>query len=91
MNSASYYYVDDEDVASQRVAESLGGTGTIRMHCFQKRSERVHALCEHRRVLDTAPPWRRWRWPKQADPNHHRVRSASNPIIAVSTCDCRDK
>jgi GNAT superfamily N-acetyltransferase len=36
MNSAWYYYVDDENIASRRVAESLGGAGTIRMHCFQK-------------------------------------------------------
>jgi ribosomal protein S18 acetylase RimI-like enzyme len=37
MNSAAYYYVDDANIASRRVAESLGATGKIRMHCFQKR------------------------------------------------------
>lgn len=36
MTSASYYYVDDENIASRRVAESLGATGRIRLHCYQK-------------------------------------------------------
>jgi ribosomal protein S18 acetylase RimI-like enzyme len=36
MDSAAYYYVDDANIASRRVAESLGATGKIRMHCHQK-------------------------------------------------------
>jgi ribosomal protein S18 acetylase RimI-like enzyme len=36
MNAAAYYYVDDENIASRRVAESLGGVGRIRLHCYQK-------------------------------------------------------
>lgn len=36
LDSASYYLVDDENIASRRVAESLGATGRIRLHCYQK-------------------------------------------------------
>lgn len=34
--SALYYYVDDENLASRHVAESLGGEGEVRLRCYQK-------------------------------------------------------
>lgn len=36
LESAAYYYVDDENLASRRVAESLGGEGGIKLTCYSK-------------------------------------------------------
>jgi ribosomal protein S18 acetylase RimI-like enzyme len=34
--SAAYYYVDDKNLASRHVAESLGAEGDIKLTCYQK-------------------------------------------------------
>lgn len=35
-NSAAYYYVDDQNLASRGVAESLGAEGGIKLTCYEK-------------------------------------------------------
>jgi ribosomal protein S18 acetylase RimI-like enzyme len=36
LDSAAYYYVDDKNLASRRVAESLGAEGGIKLTCYTK-------------------------------------------------------
>ena len=37
LRESSYYPVNDSNVQSRRLAESLGGQGRILYHCFDKR------------------------------------------------------